>query len=191
MLTRLYTPNTVSWLPLTLDISCAKTGSVAWLSVCGCGPYACVYIPVACVYNYNTCAPYIHVHVYIICMHKKCAARVCTSLIACVYFYLHVCVCFPTLMDTTYFRVFSTCLHTSLSLVNPRHTCAARVTVVGFVYLSVKPHLISGASVRPEIDVTYSTSNEDQKICSESGDSALFPLYGQRMYSAKVRTACV
>ena len=45
-------------------------------------------------------------------------------------------------------------------LVNPRRACAARVTVVGFVCLSVcvcvsvKPHLTSGASVRLEIDVT-------------------------------------
>ena len=31
--------------------------------------------------------------------------------------------------------------------------------------MSVKPHLTSGASVHPEIDVTYSTGNEGQTIC--------------------------
>ena len=61
--------------------------------------------------------------------------------------------------------------------VNPRRTCAARVTVVGFVCLfvclsvclslsvslSVKPHLSSGVSVCPEINVTYSTCSDSHK----------------------------
>ena len=50
-----------------------------------------------------------------------------------------------------------------------------------FVCLSVKSHLTSGASDRPEIDVTYSTGNEGQKHCgvfSETGDPALPPSNG-------------
>ena len=51
-------------------------------------------------------------------------------------------------------------------LINPRRACAARVTVVAVcVCVSVKSHLTSGASVRPENAVTYSTGNEGQKIC--------------------------
>ena len=56
-------------------------------------------------------------------------------------------------------------------VVNPRRACAARVTVVAVsvcvsVCLSVKSHLTSGPSVRPENAVTYSAGNEGQKICS-------------------------
>ena len=39
--------------------------------------------------------------------------------------------------------------------INPRRACAARVTVVGCVCVSVKSHLTYGASVRPENAVTY------------------------------------
>ena len=35
------------------------------------------------------------------------------------------------------------------------------------VGMSVKSHLTSGASVRPENNVTYSKSNENQKICEK------------------------
>ena len=48
-------------------------------------------------------------------------------------------------------------------IVNPRRACAARVTVVGSVCVSVKSHLTSGASVRPETSVTYSAGNGGQK----------------------------
>ena len=48
--------------------------------------------------------------------------------------------------------------------INPRRACAARVTVVGSVCLSVclsgKSHLTSGASVHPENAVTDSAANE-------------------------------
>ena len=61
-------------------------------------------------------------------------------------------------------------------IINPRRACAARVTVAGFVCLcvcvSVKPHLTSRASVRPEINVTYSTGNEGQKICGDFSETA-------------------
>ena len=61
-------------------------------------------------------------------------------------------------------------------LVNPRRTCAARVTVVVVslcvcvcvclsVCVSVKSHLTLEASLRPENAVTYSVGNEGQKIC--------------------------
>ena len=52
---------------------------------------------------------------------------------------------------------------------NPRCTCTARVTVVGSVCqcvcvcVSLKSHLTSGASVRPENNVTYSAGNGGQK----------------------------
>ena len=50
-------------------------------------------------------------------------------------------------------------------LINPRHACAAKVTVVGLsVCLSVSRHLTSGASVRLEHAVTYSMGNEGQKM---------------------------
>ena len=61
-------------------------------------------------------------------------------------------------------------------VVNPRRACAARVTVVGSVCLSVclsvKSHLTSGASVRPENAVTYSAGNEGQKICGVFSETA-------------------
>ena len=61
--------------------------------------------------------------------------------------------------------------------INLRHACAAGVTVVGFVCLSVclsvKPHLTSGAFVCPKIDVTYSTGNEGQKICGVFPETTL------------------
>ena len=50
------------------------------------------------------------------------------------------------------------------SAFNPRHACAARVTVVGSVCLSVFS-LINGAAVHPENDTTYSMGNESPKIC--------------------------
>ena len=52
------------------------------------------------------------------------------------------------------------------------------------VCVSVKSHLTSGASVRPENAVTYSAGNEGQKICGvfskthAFGDRALPPLDG-------------
>ena len=43
-------------------------------------------------------------------------------------------------------------------VINPRHTCTARVTVVGSVCVT------SGASVHSENDITYSTGNKGKKI---------------------------
>ena len=87
--------------------------------------------------------------------------------------------------------IFSAALirkNTVTVVINPRRACAARVTVVGSVCLSVKSHLTYGASVRPENAVTYSAGNEGQKICGvflkpmRCRDPALPPLYG-RAYS--------
>ena len=70
-------------------------------------------------------------------------------------------------------------------VINPRRACAARVTVVGSVCLSVKSHLTYGASVRPENAVTYSAGNEGQKIVGFSlkplrcRDPTLPPLCGR------------
>ena len=59
-----------------------------------------------------------------------------------------------------------------VTVVNPRRACAARVTVVGSVCVSVKSHLTYGASVRPENAVTYSAGNEGQKICGVFSENA-------------------
>ena len=53
-----------------------------------------------------------------------------------------------------------------------------RVTVVGSVCLSVKSHLTSGASVRPENTVVYSAGNEGQKSCGVFFETAPFKSYG-------------
>ena len=55
-----------------------------------------------------------------------------------------------------------------------------RVTVVGSVSvcLSVKSHLTSGASVRPENTVTYSAGNGGQNICGVFFETAPFKSYG-------------
>ena len=76
-------------------------------------------------------------------------------------------------------------------VINPRRACAARVTVVGSVCLSVclsvKSHLAYGASVRPENAVTYSAGNEGQKICGVFSETA--PL--QRSSTPSVVRPCV
>ena len=46
------------------------------------------------------------------------------------------------------------------------------------VCLSVKSHLTSGASVRPENSVTYSTGNRGQKLCVVFSETAPFKRYG-------------
>ena len=46
------------------------------------------------------------------------------------------------------------------------------------VCLSVKSHLTSGASVRPENTVTYSAGNRGQKICGVFFETAPFKSYG-------------
>ena len=73
-------------------------------------------------------------------------------------------------------------------VINPRRACAARVTVVGFVCvsvclcvcLSVKSHLTYGASVRPENAVTYSRGNEGQKICGDLLETTAFKSYAAK-----------
>ena len=68
-------------------------------------------------------------------------------------------------------------LHFS-AFINPRRACAARVTVVGSVCVSVKSNLTPGASVRPENTVTYSAGNGGQKICGVFSETAPFKSYG-------------
>ena len=69
-------------------------------------------------------------------------------------------------------------------VINPRRACTARVTVVGSVCVcvcvcvSVKSHLTSRASVRPETSVTYSAGNGGQKICRVFSETASFKSYG-------------
>ena len=45
------------------------------------------------------------------------------------------------------------------------------------VCLSVKSHLTSGASVRPEIYVTYSTGDKGQKICEVFSETSTRTAY--------------
>ena len=52
-----------------------------------------------------------------------------------------------------------------------------RVRVVGSVCVSVKSHLTSGVSVRPENTVTYSVGNRGQKMFFFS-ETASFKTYG-------------
>ena len=70
----------------------------------------------------------------------------------------------------------------SPNIVNPRR--AARVTVrfvcvcvCVCVSLSVKSHLTSGAPVRRENTVTYSTGNRGQKICGDFSETAPLQRY--------------
>ena len=58
-------------------------------------------------------------------------------------------------------------------IINPRRACAARVRLS--VCLSVSQHLTSGASVRLENAVTYSTGDEGQKICGVFPETAPLP----------------
>ena len=67
-----------------------------------------------------------------------------------------------------------------LTPINPRRACAARVTVLGSVCLSVKSHLTYGASVRPENAVTYSAGNEGQKICGDLPETTAFKSYAAK-----------
>ena len=47
------------------------------------------------------------------------------------------------------------------AFINPRRACAARVTVVGFVCLSIQ-HLTYRMFIHPTNDMTYLTGNKDQ-----------------------------
>ena len=66
-------------------------------------------------------------------------------------------------------------LYLGICIINPRRACAARVTGCLFVCLSVSQHLTSGASVRLENAVTYSTGDEGQKICGVFPETAPLP----------------
>ena len=86
-----------------------------------------------------------------------------------------------------------------LGIINPRHACAARVTVVG----SVCPSVCVCVSVNisplehlcPENHIMYSLGNEGQKICGFSlkllrcGDPAILPSYGVP-YGGHYSSAC-
>ena len=56
--------------------------------------------------------------------------------------------------------------------------CSCPVCVCVCVCVSVKSHLASGASVRPENAVTYSVDNVGRKICGIFSETALFQSYG-------------
>ena len=60
------------------------------------------------------------------------------------------------------------------SIINPGRACAARVTVVGSVCLSVTLHLTSRMSVRLKNDTIYLTGTEGQKIRAVFSKTASF-----------------
>ena len=76
------------------------------------------------------------------------------------------------------------CMNTpSLTLVahaqrGLRYLVCVCVCVCVSVCLSVKSHLTSGASVRPENTVVYSAGNGGQKICGVFFETAPFKSYG-------------
>ena len=59
-----------------------------------------------------------------------------------------------------------------LLLINPRRACAARVTVLGSVCLSVTLHLTSRVFFRLTKDATYRTGDEGQNICGIFSETA-------------------
>ena len=64
-----------------------------------------------------------------------------------------------------------------VNIINPRRTCAARVTVVGSVCVCVcvcvsTQHLTSRMFIHPTNDTTYLTGNEGQKICGVFSENA-------------------
>ena len=74
------------------------------------------------------------------------------------------------------------------SLINPQRACARVIVVVlsvcvcvcvcMCVCLSVKSHLTSGASVRPENAVKYSVCNVGLKMCGILSETVSFQSYG-------------
>ena len=64
------------------------------------------------------------------------------------------------------------------NFINPRRACAARVTVVGSVCLSVTLHLTSRMSVRLKNNTIYLTGTEGQKIRAVFSKTASFERYG-------------
>ena len=52
-----------------------------------------------------------------------------------------------------------------LFIINSRHACTARVTVLGSVCVSVETQLTYGASVHPENAVTYAAGKEGKTLC--------------------------
>ena len=65
-------------------------------------------------------------------------------------------------------------------VINPRRACARVIVVVlsvcvcVCVCLSVKSHLASGASVRPENAVKHSVCNVGRKICGNFSETVSF-----------------
>ena len=65
-------------------------------------------------------------------------------------------------------------------IINPRCACAARVTVVGFVILSVKRDLTSRMSNRAISERAYSVACERQKICGDLPETTAFKSYAAK-----------
>ena len=66
------------------------------------------------------------------------------------------------------------------TFINPRCACAARVTVVGFVILSVKRDLTSRMSNRAISERAYSVAYERQKICGDFPETTAFKSYAEK-----------
>ena len=62
-----------------------------------------------------------------------------------------------------------------ITIINPQCACTRVTVVVVSVYVSVKSHITSGASVCQENAVTHSAGNEGQKICGIFSETAPLP----------------
>ena len=81
-----------------------------------------------------------------------------------------------------YLKLFTIYTSQGVTLINPRRACARVIVVVFSVCLSVKSHLTSGASVRPENAVKYSVCNVGGKSCRNFSETISFQSY---------RTSCI
>ena len=89
------------------------------------------------------------------------------------------------LAGTYYSQNYSRIIGTGLvTVVNPRRACAARVTVVGCVCLSVcvsvKSHLTSETSNRAIKEYAYLVAYERQKICGDLPETTAFKSYAAK-----------
>ena len=72
-------------------------------------------------------------------------------------------------------------------IINPRRACAARVTVLGSVCVSVTQHLTSRIFIRATNDTTYLTGNEGQKICVVFSENVRCKVMTTFAYFGRVR----
>ena len=72
------------------------------------------------------------------------------------------------------------CIFAEYLLINARRACAARVTVLGSVCLSVWSHLTSRMSNRAINEHAYLVAYERQKICGDLPETTAFKSYAAK-----------